>query len=99
MNDVIVIALSFALGWFLGLPQALLASRLGGDRRHVGFPLGLRSLGVDPPLQGFQALVLALLAIRFGLSPQLAIYGALSLVLTVVLFVDLRTRFVHGVVA
>src|SRR5262249_37833871 len=39
------------------------------------------------------------LAWRFGPSIQLAVYGALSLVLTLVLFVDLRTRFVYSIVA
>jgi prepilin signal peptidase PulO-like enzyme (type II secretory pathway) len=56
-------------------------------------------LAVDPLIQGFQAVAFVALGIRYGLSLQLAIYGALSLVLTLVLFVDLRTRFVYGSVA
>jgi prepilin signal peptidase PulO-like enzyme (type II secretory pathway) len=99
LTGAIVIGVSLAFGWMVGLPLALLASRLGGDRLHIHFRLGARALIVDPPLQAFQALTIALLAVRFGLSPQLAIYGALSLVLTIVLFVDLRTHFVYGVVA
>jgi prepilin signal peptidase PulO-like enzyme (type II secretory pathway) len=59
----------------------------------------LRLLVIDPGLQAFQSLSLAVLAVRYGASFQLAIYGALSLFLTLVLFVDLRTRFVYGSIA
>ena len=104
LADVIVLDLALAvgfglLGWILGIPVGLVAGKFSDERGRLAVRRGVRSLFVDPPLQVFQALVLALLAIRFGLSPQLAIYGALSLVLTIVLFVDLRTHFVHGVVA
>jgi prepilin signal peptidase PulO-like enzyme (type II secretory pathway) len=99
MNDVILIGISLIIGWCIGVPLAHFARRLCGRQRDREFALGVRSLFVDPPLQAFQAVTLALLAIRFGLSPQLVIYGALSLVLTIVLFVDLRTHFVYGVVA
>lgn len=61
-------------------------------------PVWRRWFAVDPPLQAFQATVLLLLALRFGLSAPLGIYALLSLALVVVLFVDLRTRFVHSIV-
>lgn len=99
MNDFLLVGISFAGGLIVGVPLAQLTSRLSETRQQLESAPGRRSLFVDPALQVFQALTLALLAARFGPTPQLAIYGVLSLVLTVVLFVDLRTHFVYGIVA
>src|SRR5690242_6636156 len=78
------------LGWVLGGIVARAATGLtGGSRGPSPQPARFGVAGVDPLLQGFQALVLGALAWRFGPSIQLAVYGALSLALTLVLFIDL----------
>jgi leader peptidase (prepilin peptidase) / N-methyltransferase len=99
MGNVGLIGSCIALGWLLGVPLCLAARQLGSKQGSESPPISLALLAVDPPLQAFQALTLAALAARFGPSLQLAIYGALSLILTVVFFVDLRTRYVYGIVA
>jgi leader peptidase (prepilin peptidase) / N-methyltransferase len=93
-TDVILIVGCGALGWLVGIPLAFAARRLGD-----GSPSPPRFfLATDPLLQGFQALTFAALAARFGPALPLVIYGALSLFVTVVFVVDLRTRYVYGIV-
>src|SRR5262249_698067 len=87
------------VGWLAGLPLAYVAYRLEAGAKLQASAEVLNLVAPDPALQGFQALSLPVLPLRFGLSMQLAVFGALSLVLTLVLFVDLRTRFVYGIVA
>src|SRR5438874_13227061 len=86
------------LGWLLSVPLGLIARRLDAERVDGTPPRGLGLLAADPPLQAFQALALAALAVRFGLGAPLAIYGALSLVFTIVFFIDLRTGFVYRLI-
>jgi leader peptidase (prepilin peptidase)/N-methyltransferase len=88
-----------AIGWLLGLPIAFIARWFRAGRAGHAAAREARLLAIDPLLQGFQAVVLGILAWRFGPTIQLAVYGALSLVLTLVLFIDLRTRFVYSIVA
>jgi prepilin signal peptidase PulO-like enzyme (type II secretory pathway) len=95
LANVALVAGCGALGWLLGYPLGLAARRLEAGPDGPPTP----RLVVDPLLQGFQALTLVALSWRFGLSTQLAVFGALSLFLTLVLFVDLRARFVYGVIA
>ena len=99
ISDLTISLVAAVLGWLLGVPLWLAAGQLGNGRSSEELPKGFRILAADPPLQAFQALTLAAMALRFGPSLQLAIYGALSLVLTVIFFVDLRTRYVYGIVA
>ena len=99
MGPAAIVTGAAVLGWLLGLPPALAAGHFGAGRPRPAPGARLGWLAIDPMLQGFQALVLGALAWRFGPSVQLLVYGALSLVLTVVLFVDLRTRFVYSIVA
>jgi prepilin signal peptidase PulO-like enzyme (type II secretory pathway) len=88
-----------AFGWFLGIPLSLAASHLQAGWNRSPMNRVSRLLAPDPPLQAFQALTLAALALRFGWSLPLVAYGAISLALTLVLFVDLRTRLVYIAVA
>ena len=95
MAPSLLVVAGVPVGWVLGAPLAVVARRLGAGS---GSPAP-RLLVLDPWLQGFQAIVLGALAWHFGLSAQLAVYAALSLVLTLVLFVDMRTHLVYGIVA
>jgi leader peptidase (prepilin peptidase)/N-methyltransferase len=99
MTDFALVGTVAAFGWLIGILLGLAARQLGTKQARPALPRGLRVLAADPALQAFQALALAALAIRFGPSVQLAIYATLSLVLILVLFVDLRTRFVYSAVA
>src|SRR5438045_859842 len=92
---VVLIAGCGILGWLVGIPIALIARQLG-----AGNSAPTRTfLATDPLLQGFQALTVAALAARFGPALELVIYGALSSFVTIVFVVDLRTRYVYGIVA
>jgi prepilin signal peptidase PulO-like enzyme (type II secretory pathway) len=99
MNDPLLTGGAALLGVLAGVPLALAARQLGAAMKWPVRPGVWRVFGADPVLQTFQAATLVALVTRYGLSTQFAIYAALSLVLTLILFVDLRTRFVYGIVA
>lgn len=93
------VPMAIGVGWLLGVPGARVVRECGAAPKH-GRPRRLVAyLATDPALQALQALILGVLAWHFGPSVELLAYGALSVVLTIVLFIDLRTRFVYGVVA
>src|ERR1700687_2141015 len=85
----LTLPLAVFVGWVVGMPLALAARLLAAEPGSTGRQRGWRLIAVDPALQAFQALTLAALALRFGLSWQLAIYGALNLILTLIFFIDL----------
>ncbi|HEX5417202.1 MAG TPA: hypothetical protein VFZ25_16175 [Chloroflexota bacterium] len=87
-----------AFGWLLGIPSARLVRALGAGSA-VTVPSRWALLAPDPALQGLQSALFAVLAWHFGPTPGGLVYAALSVVLTLVLFIDLRTRFVYGFVA
>lgn len=114
MADLAVIGASALAGWLVGVPLGHLTRRLcargrvdderDGAATEPGPPPGRAAgpraaLVPDGPLQAFQAALFAALAVRFGPSAQLVLAALLALPLVVVLFVDLRTRYVYSVVA
>ena len=87
------------VGWLLGLASANVLRVLRAGHASVVVRGFAGRLVRDPALQGFQAIVFGVLAWHFGATPELLAYCALSVVLALVLFIDLRTRYVYGEVA
>ena len=99
LSPTFLIAAAALVGWLLGLPSSTILRLLDAGPTDIadgGFAAGVAR---DPALQTFQAVAFGVLAWHFGATPEFLAYAALSLVLALVLFIDLRTRYVYGEVA
>lgn len=99
MQLVIYVIVAICAGWLIGLAGARVVRECGAGPKSLVRWRIVGYIAPDPALQTLQALIFGVLAWHFGPTLELLVYGALSVVLTLVLFIDLRTRYVYAAVA